>query len=34
MNGKPHRFLPDLAKPAPGLRGIDSFVWVAFCWFP
>ncbi|MFG2639105.1 hypothetical protein ACGFX8_36440 [Streptomyces sp. NPDC048362] len=29
VNGKPDRFLPALAKHAPGLRGIDSFVWVA-----
>lgn len=29
VNGKPDRFLPTLAKHAPGLRGIDSFVWVA-----
>lgn len=29
VDGKPDRFLPTLAKFAPGLRGIDSFVWAA-----
>lgn len=29
VDGKPHRFLPALAKHAPGLRGVDSLVWVA-----
>ncbi|MFJ7137982.1 hypothetical protein [Streptomyces fungicidicus] len=29
LDGKPGCFLPTLAKHAPGLRGIDSFVWVA-----
>ncbi|MFI8872971.1 hypothetical protein [Streptomyces sp. NPDC055243] len=27
VDGEPDRFLPTLAKHAPGLRGIDSFVW-------
>ncbi|MFH8642339.1 hypothetical protein [Streptomyces goshikiensis] len=30
VNGNPDRFLPALAKHAPGLRGMDSAVWVAF----
>ncbi|MCS0606026.1 hypothetical protein NX794_33180 [Streptomyces sp. LP11] len=30
VSGKPDRFLPALAKHAPGLRGVDSPVWVAF----
>ncbi|MFH8520263.1 hypothetical protein ACH4CE_35370 [Streptomyces gelaticus] len=30
VDGKPHRFLPALAKHAPGLHGINSSVWVTF----
>jgi hypothetical protein len=29
VDGKPDRFLPTLAEHAPGLRGVDSFVWAA-----
>ncbi|MEU2603030.1 hypothetical protein ABZ678_25965 [Streptomyces hirsutus] len=29
VDGKPDRFLPTLAKFAPDLRSIDSFVWAA-----